>query len=191
MKIGLFFGSFNPIHNGHISIAESILKASDIEKIWFVVSPQNPLKPQNILIDENHRLKMVEIATEKNSKLEVCDIEFSLSKPSFTYKTLDVLRRKYSEHTFIIIMGSDSINNIHKWKEYKKILSSYKIFVYPRGENKIEPQNSPDEDIEFFNFPMIDISSTKVRELIKEGKTINKLTHASVIEYINLHLLYS
>ncbi|TAL60487.1 MAG: nicotinate-nucleotide adenylyltransferase [Bacteroidetes bacterium] len=173
MKIGLFFGSFNPIHIGHLVIANYMVEFTDLKQVWLVVSPHNPLKEKKWLADALKRLTAVKKAVGKNSKIKVSDVEFLLPQPSYTINTLDVLNKKYPQHEFVLIIGSDNLNTFHKWKDYKKILSKHTIYVYPR----ILPINKGrsrrllnHRNVKFINAPRIDISSTFIREQMKKGK---------------------
>src|SRR5215471_7833722 len=130
MNIGLFFGSFNPIHTGHLIIANWVLNETELDKIWFVVSPQNPFKSENDLLSEADRLMLVQKAIIGDERIEASDVEFELSKPSYTHRTLSLLKEKYSENTFILIMGSDSFHDLHKWKNFESIVSNHKIFIF-------------------------------------------------------------
>lgn len=138
MKIGLFFGSFNPIHVGHLIIANHFLNETDLDKIWMVVSPQNPLKSEHSLLNEYHRLHLVQLATENDNRIKASDVEFSLPRPSYTCDTLIHLQEKYPEHHFVVIMGSDSFQNIHRWKNYTFITNHYPIYIYDRPGHPIE-----------------------------------------------------
>lgn len=177
MKIGLLFGSFNPIHVGHVAIAKYFSKESDLDQVWLVVSPHNPMKEKKILIDAKKRLAQVKKAIGKNSKIKVCEIEFKLSQPSFTIKTLQALNKIQPKHEFVLIIGYDNLRLFHKWKDYKKILSNYQIYVYPRNS----PQNnrglkslSQHRNIRIFKAPLLDVSSTFIREGVKKGKDMAK-----------------
>src|SRR5215468_1204152 len=132
MNIGLFFGSFNPIHTGHLIIANWVLNETELDKIWLVVSPQNPFKSEHDLLREVDRLMLVEKAIAGDQRMEASDVEFELSKPSYTYRTLSLLKEKYPHETFFLIMGGDSFEDLHKWKNFESILSNHKIFVFPR-----------------------------------------------------------
>lgn len=190
MKVGLFFGSFNPIHIGHMVIAGYMLEFTDIEKIWFVVSPHNPLKDLKDLADDEQRLKMVELATEEYlSKMQVCDIELGLPKPSYTVDSLKVLKEKYPNETFIIIMGSDSIDTIEKWKDYKNLLKDNTIYVYPRlgSDTKAIEEKYP---VKIINAPIIEVSSTFIRNCIADSKDASYLLSDKVYRYINKHSIY-
>lgn len=181
MNIGLYFGSFNPIHIGHLIIANTVLENTKIEKIWFVVSPQNPLKDSSVLFKEEIRLQLTAIAIEQNENFEICDIEFQLSKPSYTIDTLNHLRQKYPSYSFSIIMGSDSFNAIDKWKSYNQILSYYSVFVYERPGSSLIRNNPNTITIEG---PLLDISSTYIRNLIQQGKSVRYLIPDNVREII-------
>jgi nicotinate-nucleotide adenylyltransferase len=171
MKIGLYFGSFNPIHNGHLIIANYLAQNTELDKVWLVVSPHNPLKLQAGLLNEYHRLHMVKLAIEGEFKLKVSDIEFSLPKPSYTIDTLTYLKEKYPENEFSVIMGSDSFQNITKWKNYTSLISNYKIFIYNRPGFLVE--NIINANIEIVNAPLLEISSTVIRKMIAEKKSIS------------------
>ncbi len=189
MKIGLLFGSFNPIHIGHIAIANYMSSKTDLEQVWFIVSPHNPLKEKKSLADEKKRLALVKKTIGRNSKIKVSNIEFKLSQPSYTINTLGFLKNKFPKNKFVLIIGSDNLILFHKWKDYKKILSEYKIYVYPRfvplnkGGNRSERtlggvNRTPSEgllnhrNVKIVNAPRIDISSTFIREQMKKGKFV-------------------
>jgi nicotinate-nucleotide adenylyltransferase len=183
MKIGLYFGSFNPIHVGHCIIANFVLVNTNLDQVWFVVSPQNPLKPAAGLLNEYHRLHLVQLAVEGEANLRVSDIEFRLPKPSFTVSTLAYLQEKYSHHSFSIIMGSDSFKNLPKWKNYFHILQHYPIFIYVRpGHDDISFY--PNADITILKSPLLEISASLVRNNVKEGKSIRYLVPDKVLEEI-------
>ncbi|MBI4946689.1 MAG: nicotinate-nucleotide adenylyltransferase [Bacteroidetes bacterium] len=178
MKIGLFFGSFNPIHIGHMVIANYMAEFLDIDQVWLVVSPHNPLKEKKSLSDARQRLMAVKKAVGKNQKINVSDIEFFLPQPSYTINTLEALNKKYPQHKFILIIGSDNLHTFHKWKEYKKILSDYKIYVYPRLSSLKKGSRRVVEDhfnVKFISAPRIDISSSFIRKQMKKGKNVKYL----------------
>ncbi|MES2397716.1 MAG: nicotinate (nicotinamide) nucleotide adenylyltransferase, partial [Bacteroidota bacterium] len=131
MKVGLFFGSFNPVHTGHLVLANYMLEYTDLERIWFVVSPHNPLKKKSTLLDEKQRLQMVDLAIGDNIKLKASNIEFNLPQPSYTIVTLTYLKEKYPQHEFVLIMGADNLENFHKWKNYEEILKHHQLYIYP------------------------------------------------------------
>jgi nicotinate-nucleotide adenylyltransferase len=182
MKVGLYFGSFNPIHTGHLIIANHVLNETELKKIWFVVSPQNPFKQNNSLLNEFDRLHLVRLAVEDNSKIKVTDIEFGLPKPSYTINTLTHLSEKYPEHEFCIIMGSDSFQNLDKWKNYEAIVKNYALYVYSR--TGFEIRNTHKARLTVLDAPLIQISATQIRELIKKGKSIRYLVPENVREEI-------
>ena len=173
MKIGLFFGSFNPVHIGHKVIASYLVDFTDLDKVMFVVSPQNPLKQKISLLDQYHRLQIIRAEIEDNSKLEVSDIEFDMPKPSYTIDTLVRLKEKYPENNYSIIMGSDNLQNFHKWKNYEQILEDYSVYVYPRPGYEISGSHKNIHVIE--GVPQMEISSSFIRKSIKEGKDISYL----------------
>jgi len=189
MRIGLFFGSFNPIHTGHCIIANFILANTKLEQIWFIVSPQNPLKSSSGLLNEYHRLHLVQLAIEGESKLRVNDIEFRLPKPSYTVDTLSFLTEKYPLQTFSIIIGSDSFKNLPKWKNYSHIIQHYPLFIYMRPGNEIIV-DYPEADITILKSPLLEISATLIRDNIKQGKSIRYLVPDKVLEEIDRNGYY-
>ncbi len=182
MKIGLYFGSFNPVHVGHLIIANYILNETDIEKVWFVVSPQNPFKESASLLNEYHRLHLVKVATEDDNRIKASDIEFTLPKPSYTSATLAYLKEKHPEHEFCIIMGSDSFQNLHKWKNYEVIIKGYDIYVYNRPG--FEVRNDIGARLTIVDAPLLQLSATSIRQLIKEGKSIRYMVPDIIREEI-------
>ncbi|MBL6963000.1 MAG: nicotinate-nucleotide adenylyltransferase [Bacteroidetes bacterium] len=185
MKIGLFFGSFNPIHNGHLIIAQSFLNETDLEEIWFVVSPQNPLKDKSQLEDENLRLELVHKSTHSNPKFKVCDLEFTLPKPSYTFNTLSAIKTKYPGSTFVLLIGSDSLNSFSKWKNFKEILISIHLYVYPRAIDYRIPDHLLNYRITLYNMPLLNVSSSFIRSLLMQGKSIQYLVPSEVFSYYN------
>jgi len=182
MKIGLYFGSFNPIHIAHLIIANYLLNESDIEKVWFVISPQNPFKAESTLLNEYHRLHLVRLATDEDNRIKASDIEFNLPKPSYTSNTLMYLTEKYPEYEFCIIMGSDSFKNLRKWKNYESIINNYFIYVYKRSG--FDVVNDINAKITALDAPELQLSSTQIRKNIKEGKSIRYLVPEKVLEEI-------
>jgi nicotinate-nucleotide adenylyltransferase len=181
--IGLFFGSFNPIHIGHLIIANSMVELTDLEQVWFVVTPQNPFKKSNSLLHEFDRLDMVELAIEDNFNLRATDVEFHMPKPSFTIDTLAYLADKYPQHQFKLIIGEDNMSNFHKWKNYERILDHFGLLVYPRPNIKPSSiKNHP--NIRMVDAPLLDISATYVRQLVQENKSIKYLVPEKVANYI-------
>jgi len=182
MKIGLYFGSFNPVHTGHLIIANHILNETDLDKVWFVVSPQNPFKVNHSLLNEYDRLHLVKVATEDDTRMKVSDIEFSLPKPSYTSFTLTHLQEKYPTHSFSIIMGSDSFQNLDKWKNYEFIVKNYPIYVYLRPGFEIT--NQINARLTIVDAPLLQISATQIRSFIKESKSIRYMVPDKVREEI-------
>jgi nicotinate-nucleotide adenylyltransferase len=178
MNIGLYFGSFNPIHVGHLIIAAHVLDNSDLQKIWFVVSPQNPLKETSSLLNEKARFHLVQLAIDDNRNFRASNIEFALPKPSYTIDTLTYLQEKYPQHCFSIIMGGDSLQNLPKWKNYQTLLDHYKIYVFERpgyDASKIQHKN-----IVLLKAPLLEISATLIREKIKRKHDVQYLLHPDV-----------
>lgn len=182
MRIGLYFGSFNPIHNGHLIIANTVLNENMADKVWFVVSPQNPLKESQSLLNEHHRLHLVRLAIEPEPKLMASNIEFSLPKPSYTIDTLTYLNEKYPDYTFRVIMGGDSFQNITRWKNYEQLLKNFSFIIYNRPGFTID--TSLAKNIHVLDAPLLSISSTGIRKLISENKSARYFTPHSVYEYI-------
>ena len=182
MKIGLYFGSFNPIHTGHLIIASHILNESDIDKVWFVVSPHNPFKESNTLLNEYERFHLVQKAVEQDARLKAVDIEFSLPRPSYTVHTMAYLEEKYPSYQFVIIMGSDSFQNIEKWKNADHILKNYEIMIYKRPGFEID--NKTEAKIQVMNAPLLEISATHIRKLVQEGRSIKYLVPPQVEDEI-------
>jgi nicotinate-nucleotide adenylyltransferase len=189
MKIGLFFGSFNPIHNGHLIIANHILNESDIDKVWFVVSPQNPFKNAESLLNNYDRLHLVSKATENDLRMKASDIEFHLPKPSYTVTTLAYLKEKYPEHKFVIIIGSDSFQNLSKWKNFEIIVNNYQLIIYKRPGFEVE--NNIGAKILIMNAPLLEISATYIRDLIKKNKSIKYLVPENIEEEIKTNRFYN
>jgi nicotinate-nucleotide adenylyltransferase len=189
MKIGLYFGSFNPIHHGHLIIANYILQNSVLDQVWFVVSPQNPFKVSATLLNEYHRLFLVKTAIEGEDDLKASDIEFKLPRPSYTTDTLAYLREKYPSNEFAIIMGSDSFQNLPKWKNYASILHNYPIYVYKRSGHEQLPQ-FPGSIVHVLDAPLLPISATEIRNNVKSGKSIRYLVPETVREEIERNGYY-
>lgn len=189
MNIGLYFGSFNPIHTGHLIIANHIHEHTDLDKIWFVVSPQNPLKKSNTLLNEYDRLHLVELAIEGNNNFRASNIEFSLPKPSYTVQTLAFLSEKFPNETFTVIMGSDSFQNIENWKNYEVILKHFNVIIYKRPGHEINPDQLTD-NVHVLDAPLLEISATYIRQCIQEKKSIRYLVPDTVNEYIRGNNLY-
>lgn len=188
MKIGLYFGSFNPIHVGHLIIANHILNETNLDKIWFVVSPLNPFKESDNLLNEYDRLHLVQKAIENDNRLKSSDIEFSLPRPSYTVHTLTYLKEKYPNYNFSIIMGSDSFQNLGNWKNADVIIREYPVIVYERPGFGID--NKLNAQLTIMKAPLLEISATHIRELIRSGKSIKFLVPPSVEEEILASGLY-
>ncbi len=191
MKIALFFGSFNPIHVGHLIIANMVVQHANVQRVWFVVSPHNPLKDKKNLLDEYNRLHLVNLAIESNSKFKASNVEFKLPQPSYTIDTLCYLSEQFPQHEFSLIMGADNLNTIHKWKNYKQILSNYSIIVYKRDAQTIdlsafEAYNT----IQVLDLPLLNISSTQIRNLIKEKKSVAYLLTEPVLAEVEKYNYY-
>ena len=188
MNIGLYFGSFNPIHIGHLIIANHVLNETPVNKIWFIVSPQNPFKESKTLLNEFDRLHLVRLATQDDNRIKCLDIEFNLPKPSYTSNTLTFLSEKYPEHQFSIIMGSDSYQNLNKWKNYETIINNYPVYVYKREGHEIK--KSFDKEAVILSAPIIQISASQIREHIRSAKSIRYLVPEIVREEIESRKFY-
>ena len=182
MKIGLYFGSFNPVHIGHLIIANYMAYNTDLEQVWMVLSPQNPLKPSAAFLNEYDRLHLLQLAVEKENRLRASNIEFSLPRPSYTIDTLTYLSEKYPEHEFAVIMGSDSLENLAQWKNYKELLKRYPVYVYKRPGHEVA--HYPEEKLTVCAAPLLDISASYIRRMIKEGKSVRYLLPEAVFDYI-------
>lgn len=188
MNIGLYFGSFNPIHTGHLIIANHIVEHTQLDKIWFVLSPHNPLKESHTLLNEYDRLHLVELAIKNNNKFRASNIEFNLPKPSYTIDTLTYLREKFPLENFTVIMGSDSFQNLPRWKNYEQLIAQYKIIVYRRPGFEIADDVA--KNITILDAPLLEISSTHIRTQIKAGKSIRYLAPDEVLDYIKENKYY-
>jgi len=188
-KVGLFFGTFNPIHVGHLIIANHMAEFSGLDEVWLVVTPHNPHKKKNTLLEDTHRLAMVRIATESYPKLKASTVEFDLPQPNYTVNTLTVLEEKYPTKEFCLIMGEDNLKNLHKWKNYEVILERYPIFIYPRiSKNTEDNSNSilnKNNSVTFINAPKVELSSTFIRKSIALNKNIKPMLSKNVWHYID------
>jgi nicotinate-nucleotide adenylyltransferase len=188
MHIGLYFGSFNPIHTGHLIIANHIVAHTEIDKVWFVVSPHNPLKEAHSLLNEYDRLHLVNLAIEDNPKFRASNVEFHLPKPSYTIDTLTYLTEKFPLEQFSIIMGSDSFQNIHRWKNYEQLIARYTFIVYNRPGFEVTDTHGANMII--LKAPLLDISATYIRDQVKENRSIRYIVPDAVREYIEGHRYY-
>ncbi len=191
MKIGLYFGTFNPIHVGHMIIANHLAEYSGLDQIWMVVTPHNPLKNKQTLLDDYQRLQIVFLATEAYPKIKTSDIEFKLSQPNYTVNTLAHLQDKFPEHEFSLIMGEDNLYSLHKWKNHEVILQNHEIYVYPRISSELENSiYKTNPKVHLIKAPIVEISSTFIRENIKNKKNVRPLLPEKVWEYIDHNNLY-
>jgi nicotinate-nucleotide adenylyltransferase len=186
MKVGLYFGTFNPIHVGHLIIANHMVEFSDLEEVWFVVTPQSPHKAKQSLLDNHHRYAMVSIAVEDYPKLRPSNIEFKLSQPNYTAHTLVHLSEKFPKKEFSLIMGEDNLKTFHKWKNYEAIIDHHQIYVYPRiGGGIVSNQFRDHPKVNRIDAPIIQISSTHIRSSIQQGKNIKPLLPNEVWRYMD------
>lgn len=191
MKIGLYFGTFNPIHIGHLIIANHMAEHSNLDQIWMVVTPHNPHKQKNTLLDDYQRLHLVNLATEDYPKIKPSDIEFKLPQPNYTVNTLAHLKDKFPQHEFCLIMGEDNLNSLHKWKNYEYILENHHIYVYPRlNSGEIDEQFVNHNKIHRVGAPVIELSSTFIRESIKNKQNIRPLLPEKVWQYVDENNFY-
>lgn len=189
MTVGLFFGSFNPIHHGHLIIAQAMINEADVEEVWFVVSPQNPLKDSNSLIHHFDRIDMVELAIENNDRFKASDIEFNMPKPSYTIDTLVYLSDKYPKRKFKLIIGEDNLASFPKWKNHDQILENYGLLVYHRpGNEKNDLSEHP--NVQYIDAPQIHLSATYIRQKIRQNKKIKYLVPDKVEQFIIERKLY-
>tara|TARA_B100000586_G_scaffold138282_1_gene100149 strand:- start:4816 stop:5406 length:591 start_codon:yes stop_codon:yes gene_type:complete len=191
MNIGLYFGTFDPIHFGHINIANFLVNNDLVEKVWFVVTPQNPVKSSNNLIDFMHRYEMVKIQVKDNNNLLASDIELNLKRPNYTINSLRYISKTYPNNSFSLIIGEDNFVNFKKWREYKEIMSYYKIYVYPRKTRlKTDMKLIMSNNIEMVKAPLIDLTSTNIRNSINDKDCTKQFISDSVYKYITTNNLY-
>lgn len=191
MKVGLYFGTFNPIHVGHLIIANHMAEFSGLDQVWFVVTPHNPFKQKATLLNDYTRMELVRLAIADYPKLKASDIEFKLPQPNYTVHTLAHLEEKFPDHDFVLIMGEDNINSLHKWKNYEVILDRYDIHVYPRVKSgELLPQFKNHPKIHFTDAPVVEISSTFIRNAIKEKKNVRALLPEKTWQYIDHNNIY-
>lgn len=190
MKTGLFFGSFNPVHLGHLIVANYMVEYTDIDELWFIVSPHNPLKNTKNLLDEYERLDMLKLAIAGNDKLAVNDIEFSLPRPSYSIDTLNYLETKFPENEWALVMGTDTVKTLPKWKNYEQLISGYKVYAYSRPGFMLDEKDIFPNLHWFKDVPLVEVSATFIRHAIEKGKSIKYLVPDKVIEKINADGLY-
>jgi nicotinate-nucleotide adenylyltransferase len=188
-KIGLYFGSFNPVHIGHMAIAGYMTEFAGLDQVWFIVSPQNPLKKKETLLGDHHRLYLTQLAIGDNDKIKASDIEFKLPVPSYTIDTLTYLKEKYNKYEFCLVMGEDNLYTLHKWKNADELAAHYPVYVYPRPDSKRPASLILDKlllsaDIHNINAPLMEISGTFIRNGIKAGKNMSYFLPAAVWKYI-------
>ena len=190
MNIGLFGGSFNPIHNGHVRLAKSLLQEAALDEVWFLVSPQNPFKQNQQLLDDDKRLQLVRLALKEEPQLMASDFEFHLPKPSYTWNTLQALEQEYPERKFTLLIGGDNWEAFDKWYRYEDILKRHPIIVYPREGSKVSGVKFQASDIQIVKTPLINISSTQIRQRLHEGKSVRGLVNTEVAMVIEQEHLY-
>lgn len=190
MKVGLFFGSFNPVHTGHLLIANYFIQFGGLDKIWFMVSPQNPFKVNDNLLDENIRLQLLKLAINGDERFGASDFEFKLPRPSYTVNTLSELRAQFPADVFIPIIGGDNLQSFHLWKDYQTILDHHEVYVYRRAGYHENPLLANHHRIKIFEVPLLNISSTYIREMLQAGKSIKYLVPEKVDHYIHEKGLY-
>ena len=190
MNIGLFGGSFNPIHNGHVRLAKSLLQEAALDEVWFLVSPQNPFKQDQQLLDDDKRLQLVRLALKEEPQLIASDFEFHLPKPSYTWNTLQELEQEYPERKFTLLIGGDNWEAFDKWYRYEDILKRYPIIVYPREGSKVPGVKFQGSEIQIVETPLINISSTQIQQRLQEGKSVRGLVNTEVAMVIEQEHLY-
>lgn len=190
MNIGIFSGSFDPIHVGHLILANYVVEFTEIEEVWFLVSPQNPLKVDKEMTDETIRYEMVKLALENYENIKASDFELSMPKPTYTIDTLSSLEKRYPEHTFSLIIGADNWAAFEKWKEYDKIQENYHLKVYPRLGSRITIPSKLRSKVEAMDSPIVEVSSTFIRESIREDKDVRAFLPQKVYNYIKENKLY-
>lgn len=186
--IGIFGGSFNPVHNGHVALASYLSNSPYLDKVWLTLSPQNPLKNTHTLLDDHHRLEMLRLATEQTGNVEVCDIELTMPRPSYTINTLDELAKRYPQLSFKLVIGADNWAIFDQWKDYHRIINDYGVVIYPRPGYELTSINYT--NVKIVNAPLIDVSSTHIRTAISQGNNPSHLMPESVWDYITANNLY-
>jgi nicotinate-nucleotide adenylyltransferase len=189
-KTGLFFGSFDPVHIGHLIIAEYMYMHTELQKIWFVISPVNPHKTHQSRTDSQARLQMLQLALNDNQAFQLCDIELDMPQPNYTIHTLRKLKNKYPEKKFVLIIGSDNLEGFEKWKDYKEILEMTEIYVYPRNGKKVKSSLSQIQSVHIIDAPLLELSSTIIRQSFVNGLDTRYMLHEKVYRYIKENNLY-
>ena len=190
-NIGLFFGSFNPIHSGHLAVAEFFAQNTSSDEVWLVVSPKSPFKEKNTLMENHHRLAMVQLAIEDKSNLKACAEEFDLPSPNYTINTLNHFKKKSPEHQFTLLMGQDNMAYFDRWKEHDQILDQFHLFVYPRSQSdKIPSRLLKHPKINYFNASLLEVSATEIRNAIKNKKSLTNLIPPKIEDYLQKFNLY-
>lgn len=189
-KIGLFSGSFNPIHNGHLILANYMCEFTTLDEVWLIVTPHNPLKDRQDMLDEESRLKMAELAVDKFENIKASDVELHMMRPSFTINTLEKLSSDYPDYNFTLIIGADNWTYFSKWKDYETIIENYNILIYPRNNYAVTIPESLKDRVRLVNAPLIEISSTFIRQSIRDRKNIRAFLPPEVYDYIELNNLY-
>ena len=190
-KIGLFFGTFNPIHKGHLFLAEHFVNNTDLKCVWFIITPQNPIKQESKVLSNSERVKLVSLAIKFNAKFHLCTIEFDLPKPNYTVQTLKKIKAHHPKENFVLILGEDNLCFFNKWKDYNKILSDYELYIYPRKNCNAIPDNLNEHPkIKRSSAPQIEISSSQIREGIKKGKDVSKLIPELTWDYLKKKKFY-
>ena len=184
MRIGIYGGSFNPIHKAHVQLGRTLLREEYLDEVWFMVSPQNPLKQHSELLDDEKRLLLVKLALEKEPHLKACDYEFHLPRPSYTFDTLQALQRDWPDCSFTLFIGGDNWTGFHRWYRYEELLKKYPIVVYPRKDSPIDEQQLP-PSVHVLHTPLLDISSTDVRQRIRDGRPFRSLVPPAVADVID------
>lgn len=190
MKTGLFFGSFNPIHVGHLIIGSYLIDFTDLAEVWYIVSPHNPLKDKASLLNEYERLEMVRIATEDEPRLKASDIEFTLPRPSYTIHTLLHLQEKYPNREWVLIMGADTVPTLPKWKNYEQLVNNYEIYIYPRPDYILDTASLPPNMKLIAGVPVMEISASHIRNAIRQRKSVRYMLTEKVFQYIDKWGLY-
>lgn len=188
-SIGIFGGSFNPIHKGHVALARQLLRRARLDEVWFLVSPQNPLKPQSSLLDDNMRLEMARLALKDEPCLVASDYEFHLPRPSYTWNTLQHLSQDYPQHRFTLLIGADNWQLFSQWRNSREIIENYPIVIYPRDGYPVDEVSLP-PNVRLVNTRLYNMSSTLIRQLIADGRGVRRYLHPDVISYIESNHLY-